>query len=224
MKVIERDQLEQAAEALEAGGLVVVPTRRWYMICGDATNPEVCQRIYSGKRRPTGKTLAFVTPSHETTVELFQVNEHAERLIEAFWPGDLALILPWRDAAIGQQHVGVGMPNALVVQEAGILGELARLVRVPLAATSANISGEGGAAGPGPAITVNEVRAFVVDGSVDVAMCINGGICPTGHHLTIMDCSGEEAQLVRPGVVHERAIGAALGRLVPAAEETRNSE
>jgi L-threonylcarbamoyladenylate synthase len=210
VKLIEPDQLEQAAEALEGGELVVVPTRRWYMICGDARNPDACERIYTGKQRRPGKALAFVTPSYETTAALFVTNVHAKRLIEAFWPGDLALILPWRDPAVGQHHATVGTPNALVVQEAGVLGELARLARVPIAAASANISGEAGAPGPGPAITVDEVRTFVVDGSVDVALCINGGICPAAHHLTIVDCASDHADLVRPGVVHERAIAAAL--------------
>lgn len=210
MKLIKPDQLDQAAKALEAGELVIAPTRRWYMICGDAKNADVSQRIYAGKRRPSGKALAYVTPSVELTSELFVVNNHAKRLMEAFWPGDLALILPWQHEEIGRQHATVGSPNALVVQEPGVLGELARLTRVPLAATSANISGVTGAPGPGPAITVAEVREFVATGRLDVALCIDGGICPAAHHLTIMDCSGEDAQLTRPGVVHGRAVDAAL--------------
>lgn len=214
MEVIDHDQLVRAAEALETGKLVVAPTRRWYMICGDAKDPDVCQRIYVGKRRPTGKALVFVTPSHETTMDLFVISDHARRLIDTCWPGDLALILPWRDAAVGEQHSAVGIPNALVVQEAGVLGELARLARVPIAATSANISGDAGATDPGPAITLDEVRRFIAEGDLEVALCIDGGICPAANHLTIVDCSGVGARLVRPGVVHERAIGAALDHLL----------
>jgi L-threonylcarbamoyladenylate synthase len=213
LKVIQPDQIQHAAQAIEAGELVIVPTRRWYMICGDARNPAVCQRIYAGKRRPTTKALALVTPSQNVTHELFAINSHAERLIKAFWPGDLALILPWRDAATGQRHAAVGVPNALVVQEAGVLGDLARLVQVPLAVTSANISGDAGSSDPGPAITLDEVQEFVVEGNLDVALCVDGGICPAAHHLTIVECSNGRARLVRPGLVHERSIEAALRSL-----------
>jgi L-threonylcarbamoyladenylate synthase len=215
MRVIGSAQLDQAAASVKAGGLVIVPTRRWYMICADARNSEACGRIYSGKQRPPNKPLALVLSSRESVRKPFVLNSDADRLIEAFWPGDLALMLPWRryldrrDGAV-ERCGAVGTPNALVVHESGVLGELAALADVPIAATTANISGVPGGPGTGPAISLNEVRGFLEESRIDVTLCVEGGICPTAHHLTIVDCTGHDARILRTGLVHQRAIEVAL--------------
>ncbi|MBF6259880.1 L-threonylcarbamoyladenylate synthase [Nocardia farcinica] len=211
MKIIEPTQLDVAVDAVAAGQLVIVPTHRWYMICADARDAVACDRIYEGKRRPATKPLALVVRSQSEAADLFVFSDDAHRLAAAFWPGDLALILPWRDTENGKRHAAVGSPNALVVNETGLLGELAACSPVPIAATSANISGAPGTVdGPGPSITLAEVQEFVDRSSIEIAACVDGGICPTADHLTVIDCTGARAVITRPGLVHERAIVAAL--------------
>ncbi|MGV9751127.1 L-threonylcarbamoyladenylate synthase [Nocardia farcinica] len=210
MKIIEPTQLDVAVDAVAAGKLVVIPTHRWYMICADARDAVACDRIYEGKRRPATKPLALVVRSPSEAADLFVFSDDAHQLAAAFWPGDLALILPWRDAGNGKRHAAVGSPNALVVNEVGLLGELAVRSPVPIAATSANISGTPGIVGPGPSITIAEVQEFVNTSGLEVAVCVDGGICPTADHLTIMDCTGSRATVSRHGLIHARAIAAAL--------------
>lgn len=210
LKIIKASQIELAVQALEAGELVIVPTRRWYMICANAQDSTACDRVFLRKRRPSGKSLACVMRSTSMAEELFVVRSDARRLMQAFWPGDLALILPWRDVNVGKKHAAVGTPDALVIQESGVLGELAQRTSVNIAATTANISGDAGPSDPGPAITVAEVARFVDKSELAVAVCVDGGICPIAHHLTIVDCTGTDAKLVRDGVVHKRAVAAAL--------------
>jgi L-threonylcarbamoyladenylate synthase len=176
------------------------------MVCGAAGDDITCQRIFTGKRRPTAKSLLYVTRDKHEAFNKFVITPDAERLITAFWPGDLALRLTWKDPAQGAPHSAVGNPTALVGHETGVLGELAQLTTVPLAATTANISGGPDAPGPGPAITVDEVIAFAQD--IDVV--IDGGICPLSLHLTIVDCTGPQAILSRSGVVSDRAVAAVL--------------
>lgn len=209
MKLLRPDELNVAADAIEMGDLVVVPTDRWYMVCANAADGEACGRIFAGKRRPTSKSLLYVLPTADAA-ELFMLTPQAERLASAFWPGDLAMILPWRDPSVGGRHHAVGVPNALVTCAPGVLGELAARSRVPVAATTVNVSGDGGAEDRGPAINMAEVERFVQLTSVDVAYCIDGGISPLANHLTIVDCSTDEAKLTRVGVVHQRAIEAAF--------------
>ncbi|MFF0493928.1 L-threonylcarbamoyladenylate synthase [Nocardia sp. NPDC004068] len=213
MKIVNSDSLDLAVEAIASGELVIVPTRRWYMICADARDVAACNRIYDGKRRPPTKALAFVVPSYPAASRLFAFNPAASKLAEEFWPGDLAMILPWSDSQVGSQHAAVGSPNALVVNETGVLGELARRSIVPIAATSANISGSPGVVGPGPSISLPEVMEFVNISGLDVAVCIAGGICPAGEHLTMVDCTGSGATIARSGLVHDRAIAAALAQM-----------
>ncbi|MEV6631588.1 Sua5/YciO/YrdC/YwlC family protein [Actinoplanes sp. NPDC051470] len=199
--------LDLAARAIEAGELVVVPTKRWYMLCCDASNPGACARIFSTKKRPPDKSLLFVAPSPEAVRQRFSVAKEAELLAAAFWPGDLALLLPWRDAAEGERHQAVGTPEALVTIAPGILGELATLAAVPIAATSANLSTER----PGPSITLQEVLDFVTSAEADIPIVVDGGVCPIANHLTIVRCSAAGTEITREGVVHRRAVFAVIG-------------
>lgn len=210
MRLIGPEDLDTAVQAIEAGGLAVVPTRRWYMVCADASNARACDDIITGKRRPSGKPLAYVATSTASCEERFILSPDARRLATAFWPGDLALLLPWKNAEDAAQHAAVGSP-ALVTIAPDILGDLASAVKVPLAATTANISGDAGPNDPGPAITIDQVHAFLAASCLEPDVIIDGGVCPAANHMTIVDCFTPEARLVRTGLVHQRAISAALG-------------
>lgn len=206
---LSSDELARAVTTLETGDLVVVPTSRWYMICADATNSVACQRIFTAKRRPATKQLCLVVPSLAAASARFAMNTGAHRLATALWPGDLAMLLRWRDTSHGDDHAAVGSPAALVTQAPGTLGALSTRARVPIAATTVNVSGTMDE-GPVPAITVGEVRRFLTESGIGDATVIDGGICPTANHLTIVDCTEHRPRIVRHGVVHERAIAAAL--------------
>lgn len=208
MKLIRPDELPLAIEALEAGELVVVPTRRWYMICANARDHDACARLYAGKGRPRSKSLAFILPSLVAADDLFIMTPAAIQLATAFWPGDLAMILPWRDSECAEQHQPVGVPNALVTLDPGLLGQLAGRSRVPIAATTANLSDPSKTLGP--AITAAEVEGFVAESELSVAYCIDGGISPLANHLTVVDCTEPQAKITRSGIVHDRAVNAAI--------------
>lgn len=103
------DELASAANAIENGALVVVPTRRWYMLCADASNDNACQRIFTAKSRPSAKPLCLVVPSLSVASDQFDMSPAAQRLANALWPGDLAMLLRWRDpahGAAGAHHAG----------------------------------------------------------------------------------------------------------------------
>jgi L-threonylcarbamoyladenylate synthase len=210
MKIIGADELQLAREAIEAGGLVVLPTRRWYMVCANAADHQACDRIFSGKRRPASKSLALVLPVAGRADDLFVMRPYAIGLANAFWPGDLAMLLQWRDLEVGRRHAAVGEEHALVTCDPGILGTLAAECGVPIAATTVNISGATNADGPAPAITTREVEQFVNQTGIGIVYCVEGGVSPLANHLTIVDCTAEMPTTVRVGVVHERAIQAVM--------------
>jgi L-threonylcarbamoyladenylate synthase len=212
MQLIAADDIDLAVQAVTAGALVIVPTRRWYMVCGNAQDQDACDRIFAGKGRPRSKALAYVLPQASAAEDLFVMTPHARQLATTFWPGDLALILPWQDIDVARQHESVGVPNALVTMDPGPLGALARLSPAPIAATTANISDATSTASAGPAITPAEVQQFVTEAQLDIAYLIDGGTCPLANHMTIVDCTSN-ATIIRNGVVHERAVRAALGAL-----------
>lgn len=210
MKLITVDDLDDAVQAVENGKLVILPTRRWYMICANARDSRACDRIFAAKGRAKSKSLAFVLPHRAATEDCFHMAPYAEQLATAFWPGDLGMILPWRNQELGYAHASVGVPNALVMMDPGPLGELARRSKVPIAATTANVSDPSNTAAVGPAITAAEVQQFVAEAAVDAAYCVDGGVSPLAQHLTIVDCTGTAPMLIRAGVIHERAVQAAI--------------
>lgn len=211
MRVIPPTELGPAAQAIRAGQLVIAPTSRWYMICADAANIEACHGIFAGKRRPAGKSLVFIAPREADYTDIFALSDDATRLATALWPGDLALLLPWRDSGQEIRYPAVGSP-ALVMRPGGVLAALAAAAQIPIAATTANISGDAGPRDRGPAITLAEVEEFLTESGLTAAVAIDGGICPAANHMTIIDCSRKDASLVRAGMVHQRAVAAALGR------------
>ncbi len=212
VKSIPVSELEKAARALDDGELVIVPTERWYMICADATNLAACESIFTSKQRPRSKSLVYIAPSRQVCADLFVMHPEAELLADAFWPGNLAMLLPWKSTPQADvQQATVGSP-ALVTIAPGPLGELALSSPVPVAATTVNISGDAGVDAPGPAISVQEVHAFLDHTAINAAVILDGGVAPAANHLTIVDCSMPTADLTRPGLVHERALAAVLRR------------
>jgi L-threonylcarbamoyladenylate synthase len=212
VRLIDASLLSEAVDAVNNGELVIVPTERWYMICANASNAEACDRIFTAKQRPTSKPLAFVVRSFDNAQQLFVIHPAAQLLCQSFWPGNLAVLLPWRHPTQGAAHASVGAERALVTCAPGVLGQLAATASVPVAATTVNVSGNAGGDGSGPAITITEVGSFVSDSGIDVAVCIDGGVCPAVSHLTIVDCSNATPSITRTGLVHERAISATLSQ------------
>ena len=209
MRVIGNSQLRSCVAAVAAGEIVALPTRRWYMLCANATDPDACAAIFAAKRRSRDKPLALVLDDNPDSERLFVFSAAARRLAEAFWPGDLALLLPRRDPADRSVCDAVGSPAALVTRDPGAIGELADLAGFPLATAVVSIS-DPASAHRDPAITVEQVAAFAAAAPSPVTYVVDGGICPAARHFTIVDCTVDPPCLDRTGEVHERAIAAAL--------------
>ncbi|MEV6598809.1 Sua5/YciO/YrdC/YwlC family protein [Actinoplanes sp. NPDC051346] len=209
MRRVPPSDVAIAARAIEAGELVIVPTDRWYMICCDAGNARACAAIFAAKKRPADKSLALVADTIDTVNRHFALTPDAQALAEEFWPGHLALRLPWRDATTAQAYSAVGTPEALVTIAPDVLGDLAANATCLVAATTANISGDGGTS---PSINIPEVAQFIAAAGIGDPLVIDGGVCSIANHLTIVRCTPEATVVVREGVVHSRSVTAALHR------------
>jgi len=206
--VLTPDQLPAAARLLAAGQLAAVPTPRWYMLCARAADPAATDAVFRAKQRPTDKPLLLQLDSPATAADLFDLSVDARLLAGALWPGDLALRLPWKLDAKAVSAVG---SPALVGYPDGILGRLVALVGEPLAAAVCSISTRAAGEQDLPALTAAQVAAFERTTRAGIAAVVDGGICPHGRHMTIVDCpAGTPARLEREGTVHARAVEAAL--------------
>ncbi|GAA6745859.1 MULTISPECIES: L-threonylcarbamoyladenylate synthase [Thermus] len=157
MVEVYQRELEEAARALREGGLVAFPTDTVFGVLARLEDEAACRRIYEVKGRPEEKPLQVLVADLESALKLAQLGPlegRFLRLVEAFWPGGLTVVVPGRDIPswISKDgSVGLRMPAHEVLRE------LLRRVGGYAAATSLNRSGEP------PVRTAEEARAFAVD-------------------------------------------------------------
>jgi L-threonylcarbamoyladenylate synthase len=193
----------RAADMLRAGELVVFPTETVYGLGADASNPLAIAKIFAVKGRPADHPLIVHLPdaSHLDRWAL-DIPEAAHELAIAFWPGPLTLILKRQPSVPdtitgGQDTVGLRVPNHPLALQ------LLREFKGGVAAPSANRFGH---ISPTTAAHVREEFGDAV------AMILDGGPCAVGIESTILDLSGSEPRILRPGMLDTEAIGAVLGR------------
>jgi len=200
-------QIDEAAALLDAGELVAFPTETVYGLGGDAESPAAVARIYVAKGRPANHpVIVHLAPHGDPQYWVAPLPSDARKLIDAFWPGPLTLILeraPHIPDAVsgGQTSVGLRCPSHPVAQ---------RL----LAAFSARRGGHGGVAAPSAnrfghvsPTTAQHVR----DEFGEAIHVLDGGPCDVGIESTILDLSRGFPALLRPGRVTPLEIAAVLG-------------
>ncbi|MDP2821695.1 MAG: L-threonylcarbamoyladenylate synthase [Sulfuritalea sp.] len=198
--------VSRAAALLRAGELVAFPTETVYGLGADASNPLAIGKIFAAKGRPADHPLIVHLPD-ASHLERWAVDipEAARKLAAAFWPGPLTLILKRHPSVLdavtgGQDTVGLRVPNHPLALQ--LLREFAGANGGGLAAPSANRFGR---VSP---TTAAHVREELGDA---VSMILDGGPCAVGIESTILDLSGGEPRILRPGMLDAAAIGVVLG-------------
>jgi len=198
-----------AAAALRRGELVGMPTETVYGLAADARNGDAVRGIFAAKGRPADHPLIVHLAGPEQLGDWArEVPPVAHRLIAAFWPGPLTLVLR-KSATVdpvitgGQDTVGLRVPSHPVAQA------LLQAFGGALAAPSANRFGR---ISP---TTAEHVRGEFPHG---VAVILDGGPSAVGLESTIVDLSGPQPRLLRPGSIPARAIEALTGPLARPAD------
>ena len=214
--------IAQAADVIAAGGLVGLPTETVYGLAADAANEAAVAKIFIAKGRPSEHPLiVHVADAASASRFAADIPAFAQKLMDAFWPGPLTLILPRRPevaaaAAGGQNSVGLRCPShpvALALLKAcaarGIHG---------LAAPSANQFGR-----VSPTTAQHVQGEFAGTPFCDMPI-LDGGACSVGIESTIVDCSRGVPVLLRPGVLTATQIEYVCGQnLLSNNEQSRQS-
>ncbi len=190
------EALERAAGILRGGGLVALPTETVYGLGANALDAQAVASIFAAKQRPSWDPIIVHIAPGERIDSMLEglvkdIPETARKLMAAFWPGPLTLLLP-RTGAVpdavtaGRPLVGVRMPSHPVALE------LIRRAGVPVAAPSANLF----------AHTSPTTAAHVLDdldGRIDAV--VDAG--PTGYGVesTVLDPCRSPMVVYRPGAV-----------------------
>ncbi len=201
----DASSIAAAAQALARGELVGFPTETVYGLGARADDDLAVARIYAAKGRPAGHPL-IVHVGEREGADAFAAgwSPAARRLVAAFWPGPLTVIVPRRAgvgaaAAGGQNSIGLRMPSHPV---ALALLRAAAAVGVPgVAAPSANRFGR-----VSPTQAAHVLQEFGPP-----LLVLDGGPCAVGIESTIVDCTREQPALLRPGQLTQPQIEAVLG-------------
>jgi len=200
-------EVREAAQALARGDLIGLPTETVYGLAADAMNPLAVAAIFKAKGRPANHPLivhvadAFQVPKFASHVPAF-----AQKLMSAFWPGPLTLILPRlpgvADAAAGA-HPTIALRCPSHPMALALLHEARGLAVQGVAAPSANLFGR-----------VSPTTAAHVREAFPSLLVLDGGACEVGIESTIVDCSRIEPVLLRPGMLLLSALSTACGEVV----------
>lgn len=205
---MKSEDVTRAVAILRAGGLVAFPTETVYGLGADASNPEAVKKIYAAKGRPREHPLiVHVADSAQVKEWAREVPDAAERLAQHYWPGPLTLILN-RAAHVsdlvtgGQDTVALRVPSHRIAR--ALLLEFGSGVAAPSANRYGRVS----------ATTAQHVRSEFGD----VVECVlDGGASDVGIESTIVDLSGMQPALLRPGSITLHELEETLGQpLAPA--------
>jgi L-threonylcarbamoyladenylate synthase len=194
--------LNRLAGVLQRNGIVGVPTETVYGLAANALSAQACRKIFKAKGRPATDPLIVHLAHRRQLDALCTVNPAAERLMRAFWPGPLTLVLPKLPAVpdvvtSGRPSVAVRMPAHRVFRA------LLRRCGLPLAAPSANPFG----------YVSPTTAAHVVDGlNGKVGFVLDGGPSRIGLESTIVDLRDPaHPVLLRPGAITAAMLRRVLG-------------
>lgn len=206
--------LGAAAQVIERGGTVAVPTETVYGLAARADDDAAVASIYRAKGRPDFNPLIVHIPDVTAAEGLALFDERAKTLAQAFWPGALTMVLPRREDAGLAAAVSAGLPTvALRCPAHPVMQALLRTCGLPLAAPSANRSGG-----------VSPTSAAHVSASLGdrVDLILDGGETEQGIESTIIGLRDDGTwAMLRPGPITEAQIAAVLGKDSAAVSSTR---
>ncbi len=203
--------IKQAACVLADGELVAFPTETVYGLGANALLGEAVAKIFAAKGRPADNPLIVHVASPEDVDRIAFVDERARRLMELFWPGPLTLVLVAKEdvpsiTRAGLSTVAVRMPSHPVAL--ALIDE----ARCPVAAPSANRSGR-------PSPTNAQAVVDDLNGAVDVV--IDAGPTDVGVESTVVDATGPDLVLLRPGGLPVEKLIAVEDVVLPQGEEIK---
>ncbi len=184
--------ISRAASALLSGELVAFPTETVYGLGANALLDEAVRRVFEVKRRPMDNPLIVHVHALRQAMELMQeVPPCFAELAREFWPGPLTLIV--RHNAAVSDIVTAGLDTvALRVPDHKVTRELLRMLELPVAAPSANISGT---------VSPTTADSVYADLSGYISCVLDGGPCAVGIESTVLDLTTRDPIILRPGTV-----------------------
>ena len=194
MEMLEKSQYKKASKILQNGGLIAFPTETVYGLGVVFDNEQSYERLINVKRRPPEKPFTLMCGSLDDIKKYAYVNELAQKLIDAFMPGQFTIILKAKEnlprwVVSKEGNVGIRISDDKFVQN--LIIETGKPLLVP----SANRSGES------PCHTSNEVKDSL--GNDLDAIIIGESVSNIPSTIVFVD---ESVHIIRLGEISESDI------------------
>ena len=183
--------IQEAAEVVRSGGLIIYPTDTVYGLGCDPLNEHALKRVFRAKGREFNKPLPILASDIRQAGRIAVLEGPALELARAFWPGALTLVVPKKPSlpdlvTCGRPSVGVRVPGLAFTRE------LIRACGGLLVGTSANKSGH-----PPPRTAQEAIQEL----GREVDLAVDGGPAPLGKPSTVVDLTGPEPKVLRIGAI-----------------------
>lgn len=198
MKIYKQNETDELAEILKRDGVICVPTDTVYGICARMNSIKAHDNLIVAKNRPASKPFPVMCADEEQIKSIALVDERSEKLIRAFMPGPVTLILKKKPEIPAYVNNG-GATIAVRMATSKTLEDLIRKTGSPIFMSSANQSGQ-------PTCTsVDEIKKLCpnLDGIMEGNVVFSKG-------STIIDCTLEEIKILRLGPISMEQITMAL--------------
>jgi L-threonylcarbamoyladenylate synthase len=197
-----QEELKSAASVIERGGLVVFPTETVYGLGANSLVDEAVKRIFEVKGRPSNMPLTYHLHSSSAAAPFINnVSEAGKKLMQSFLPGPLTLVFE-KSSRVPDIIAGGGRKVGIRVPSHPLALEFLKALKVPLVATSANISGK-------PSST--SIEHIMKDLGEKVDLIIDAGDSPLGIESTVLDVTTDPPRLIRPGYITQEEIARVIG-------------
>ncbi|HIY93149.1 L-threonylcarbamoyladenylate synthase [Companilactobacillus sp. HBUAS56275] len=196
-EILESTQIQEAADFLADGQLVAFPTETVYGLGADATRPDVVKEVYAAKGRPSDNPLIVHVSGPEMVWE-YADNSYkplAEKLMKAFWPGPLTIIMPIQPGKLSKAVTGGLTTAAFRMPKNTATLNLIKTFGKPIVGPSANTSGK-----PSPTLAKHVYH----DLHGKIAAILDDGPTKIGVESTVIDLSVDVPTILRPGMITDK--------------------
>lgn len=194
IKRYKQNEIDELAEILKRDGVISVPTDTVYGVCARINSIKARDKLIITKNRPSNKLFPIMCADEEQIKSIAIVDKRVEKLIHAFMPGPITLILAKKREVPEYVNNG-GVTIAVRMATSEVLEELIRKVGTPIFMTSANQSGE-------PICNnLDEIEKScpTLDGMME-------GDVSFGRASTVIDCTSDKVKILREGPISMQQI------------------
>ena len=207
--------IPEAAAALKRGELVAFPTETVYGLGADATNVTAVGKVYAAKGRPSDNPLIVTVADADMVGQYATITPLAAKLMQAFWPGPLTIILNILPGRLSMKVTGGLQTAAFRNPDNALTRKLIATAGVPIVGPSANTSGK-------PSPTTADHVLHDLDGKI--AGVLDDGPTQVGVESAIIDLTVTPPAILRPGAIGPDELEPLIGHVDTAAHHVGQNE